>query len=94
MRTKSWKYSVRADADGWNDSCADVYYEDFLYDLQQDPHERNNLVLAPEYENVRREMAALLVRQMEQAGEKVPEIRPASQMPEHMKERDAYQIGG
>lgn len=94
VRTKSWKYSVRADADGWNDSCADVYYEDFLYDLQQDPHERNNLVLAPEYENVRREMAALLVRQMEQAGEKVPEIRPASQMPEHMKERDAYQIGG
>lgn len=94
VRTKDWKYSVRADADGWNESSADVYYEDFLYDLNRDPYERNNLAADPEYEAVRRELASLLVRHMEQAGEKAPEIRPASQMPEHMKDRDAYRIGG
>lgn len=84
VRTKDWKYSVRADADGWNESSADVYYEDYLYDLRRDPHERNNLAEAPEYAEVRRE----------QAGEKAPEIRPASQMPDHMRDRDAYRIGG
>lgn len=94
VRTKDWKYSVRADADGWNESSADVYYEDYLYDLRRDPHERNNLAEAPEYAEVRRELAALLVRHMEQAGEKAPEIRPASQMPDHMRDRDAYRIGG
>lgn len=94
IRTKDWKYSVRADADGWNESSADVYYEDYLYDLNRDPHERNNLAESLEHEEVRRDLAALLVRHMEQAGEKAPEIRPASQMPEHMRDRDAYRIGG
>lgn len=93
IRTKDWKYSVRADADGWNESGADVYYEDYLYDLNRDPNERNNLAEAPEYEDVRCKLAALLVRHMEQAGEKAPEIRPASQMPEHMKDRNSYSIG-
>lgn len=78
VRTPKWKYSVRAlDKDGWRDMDSDAYTEDFLYDLERDPHEQNNLVAAPEYAAVRAEMKALLLRKMEEAGEKRPEILPA-----------------
>lgn len=81
VRTRDWKYSVRADADGWNESCADVYYEEFLYDLRSDPHERNNLVQDARYAKVRQEMAERLLRHMEAAGERRPTIRPAADSP-------------
>ena len=42
------KYSVRAPGrQGNRDSGSDEYVEDFLYDLQEDPYERNNLVADP-----------------------------------------------
>ncbi|MBO4407185.1 MAG: sulfatase-like hydrolase/transferase, partial [Clostridia bacterium] len=44
VRTKDFLYSVRADGDGWNDEFADVYYEEYLYDLRSDPYEKSNLV--------------------------------------------------
>lgn len=81
IRTKKWKYSVRADADGWNDSGADTYYEDFLYDLETDPHERCNLVESPDHEPVRRMLAERLKQRMKAAGEKVPAILPARNRP-------------
>jgi len=77
VRTKKWKYSVRADADGWKDSRADVYYEDFLYDLESDPHERNNLAADPAYASERAALAAKLVAHMKRVGEKAPQILPA-----------------
>jgi len=46
-----------------------MYYEDFLYDLVTDPHERNNLVANQAYAATRVQLAALLVRKMEEAGE-------------------------
>ena len=85
VRTKDWKYSVRAQGGGSSAPAASVYYEEFLYDLQKDPHERNNLAAAPEYETVREEMKQRLLYWMEQAGEEKPEIRPNSEMPENME---------
>jgi len=77
VRTSKWKYSVRAKAEGWKESCADVYYEDYLYDLTADPHERNNLIADPGYAETRRELAELLLQKMEEAGERRPQIVPA-----------------
>ena len=77
IRTRRWKYSVRAPhKDGQQDSSSDLYAEDFLYDLQQDPHERNNLVARPDYSDIRAELAETLRRRMVQAGETAPVIRP------------------
>jgi len=79
IRTRKWKYSVTApDLDGWNDARSGRYVEDFLYDLENDPHERDNLVAEADYADVRKELAATLVRRMVAAGESEPEIRPAS----------------
>lgn len=79
IRTKKWKYSVKAPGKrgGW-DPRSDMYMEQFLYDLDNDPHERNNLVSDPDYQKVREEMAERLKKRMAQAGEKVPEIVPAA----------------
>ena len=78
MRTRKWKYSVRApDKDGWKDPASDLYVEDFLYDLEADPHERKNLVRDPALEAVRDELAATLRRRMVEAGEEEPRIEPA-----------------
>lgn len=76
IRTERWKYSVRAEADGWLDSCADTYYEEFLYDLQSDPFEQSNLVKDPAYTEVRKQLADRLLDHMETAGEERPVILP------------------
>ena len=78
IRSKRWKYSVRAPGkSGGRDSASDVYAEDFLYDLNSDPHERTNLAADPGHAAIRKELAATLNRHMVAAGEKVPRIEPA-----------------
>ena len=75
IRTRQWKYSVTAPEKGGGDAASDVYVEDFLYNLDADPHERNNLVADAAYAEVRAELAATLIRRMVEAGECAPEIR-------------------
>ena len=77
IRTKRWKYSVRAPDKGGQDAASMRYNEDFLYDLKADPHERNNLVRDPVHTEVRAELAGRLKQRMVEAGEAEPEIRPA-----------------
>ncbi len=77
VRTKRWKYSVRAPDAYGNVLGSDKYVEDFLYDLDADPHERNNLVTDPAFVDVRAEMCARLKRHMAAAGEGEAEILPA-----------------
>jgi arylsulfatase A-like enzyme len=78
VRTARWKYSVFApDRRGWQDADSDVYVEEYLYDLEADPHERNNLVADPACEGVRAELRTALIRRMREAGESEPTIRPA-----------------
>ena len=77
IRTKKYKYSVKApDKNPWQDADSDVYYEEYLYDLEHDIYEEHNLVSAAEYEGQRQSLRELLKRRMGEAGEKVPEIRP------------------
>ena len=78
VRTRKWKYSVRApEKAGTGDWSSDRYIEDFLYDLEADPHERSNLVAEAQYAEVREEMRARLLSRMAKAGEAVPTIEPA-----------------
>jgi len=75
VRTSRWKYSVRAP--GGSAASADSYNEDFLYDLEKDPHERNNLVRDPTLAGIRAELRERLKRRMRHAGESEPGILPA-----------------
>ncbi len=77
IRTRRWKYSVRAPDKTGQDPASDLYVEDFLYDLDADPHERHNLVNSPAHAEIRRELADLLIRRMVEAGEIAPVIIPA-----------------
>lgn len=76
IRTRKWKYSVRAPGTDDDQPASEVYVEDFLYDLESDPHERNNLVADPAYAGVRSTLAATLKRRMREAGEAEPAIMP------------------
>lgn len=79
IRTKKWKYSVSApDKNGWNDPDSDIYHEEFLYDLEDDPHERNNLVKSTDHIDVRAMLAERLKQRMVQAGEEMPTILPCT----------------
>ncbi len=75
IRTRRWKYSVRAPGGEGHVPSSDVYVEDCLYDLVADPHEQINLVSDPGLAEVRRELAQTLKRRMRAAGEAEPEIR-------------------
>ncbi len=74
IRTAEWKYSVRAKENPSEFAGADIYYEDFLYDLKNDPHERENLVRDDRYIEVRKKLADTLIKRMVSAGEKAPQI--------------------
>ena len=78
LRTKRWKYSVRApDLDGWSQPGADKYEEEFLYDLDSDPYELANLIELDAFTDVKNGLRARLIAEMEKAGEAAPEIVPA-----------------
>lgn len=74
IRTKKYKYSVKAVGMGNVCSGSPIYFEDFLYDLEKDPIEKNNLVKAPEYKEVRNQLKAKLIKQMTDIGERKPII--------------------
>ncbi len=78
VRTDRWKYSVRApDKNGGEDPDSDRYVEDFLYDLEEDPHERNNLVRDPDCAHVRAELAEVLKAHILEVEGLAVEIEPA-----------------
>ncbi len=72
VRTKKWKYSARAVGSGNAGHSAVHYFDDFLYDLKNDPNEKCNLVNNKKYKKTISEMRALLSREMVNAGEKKP----------------------
>ncbi|MBM3497919.1 MAG: arylsulfatase [Armatimonadetes bacterium] len=79
LRTRRWKYSVSApDKRGWAGMDSDTYVEEYLYDLQADPHERHNLVGDPGLADVRAQLAQTLKRRMAKAGEREPVVRPGT----------------
>jgi uncharacterized sulfatase len=77
LRTRNWKYGVTApDKQGGRDASSEAYVEQYLYDLDVDPHERDNLVGDPRYVDLRATFAETLKRRMAEAGEAVPAILP------------------
>ncbi len=80
IRTKRWKYSVSAPGkDGAIHPASDLYVEEFLYDLDADPHERTNLVVEEALADVRAGLRRRLMRRIIEAGEREPEILPAGE---------------
>ena len=77
VRTRRWKYSVRAPDTPGHALHSSRYVEEFLYDTEADPHERNNLVGDPSLAGIRSLMKQRLLKHMLAAGEPLPEIRPA-----------------
>ncbi len=75
IRTHKWKYSVTAPGIPANAGFSGTYVEDFLYDLEKDPHEKNNLVADPAYGKVREEMRKRLLKYMKIANEPKAEIK-------------------
>ena len=72
VRTKEYKYSARAFGSGQLGHSSKVYFDDFLYDLKNDPLEKNNLVNKKDSRKILHEMRKLLAREMVKAGEKKP----------------------
>ncbi len=78
VRTEKYLYSVFApEKNGYDYPGSDVYEEDFLYDLEKDPYELNNLAKEESYKEVRVQMAERLKYEMKLAGENEPVIIPA-----------------
>ncbi|GHO46141.1 sulfatase-like hydrolase/transferase [Ktedonospora formicarum] len=75
IRTKNWKYGVIApDKHGWHDSNSDHYVEMYLYDLEADPYELNNLAGKTSHLEIARDLKERLIQRMVEAGEQVPSI--------------------
>ena len=78
IRTKKYTYAVRAiGGAGFAVHSSKVYFEDYLYDLDNDPIEQYNLVRDARYAEVRKELRQMLIREMVHAGEQPPKIYPA-----------------
>jgi hypothetical protein len=77
IRTKRWKYSIKnPEKSGFLYAKSDKYVEDELYDLKNDPFEKNNLIENPDYQHIRTKLSEILKRKMKKAGELVPQIIP------------------
>jgi hypothetical protein len=66
------------DLDGLEVPNAEIYEEEFLYDLQADPFELENLNSSKAHDKIRAELRNLLIVKMKQAGENEPTIIPAN----------------
>ncbi len=79
VRTHRWKYGVNAPGEQGRDVAgAECYEEQYLYDLQADPYELNNLVGHQSHRDVAQVMRERLLRRMEEAGEARPHIKEAA----------------
>lgn len=75
VRTKRWKYAVSApQLDGRVHAAAEVYQDEFLYDLQSDPYELTNLIGFASHREVVRQMRRRLVARMVAVGEAEPKF--------------------
>lgn len=73
--TDRYKYSVRSDTvTGFVFPSSHYYREDYLYDLENDPYEKNNLIKSDAYKHIREQMKEILIKEMLNAGEKKPVI--------------------
>lgn len=75
IRTPEYAYSVYAPGiNGGAQPAAEVYADDFLYDLQKDPHELNNLIGDPTYTQIKLELRQKLLKWIHEAEHATPVI--------------------
>lgn len=75
VRTPDFLYAAYAPGKhGGEHMDSDEYADDFLYDLQKDPAELNNVVADPAYRDTLLKMRAELLRQLNKAGERPARI--------------------
>lgn len=75
IRTERYKYSVKTLAPtGYTHHSSPVYFESYLYDLENDPIEKFNLIKNPKYAKIRKNMRNMLKAEMVKAGEAEPKI--------------------
>lgn len=76
VRTPRYTYSVYAPGvNGGEAAASDVYEDDFLYDMEKDPYQLNNVVDSPDYADVKLDMRERLLDWIEKAEGKRPVIR-------------------
>jgi arylsulfatase A-like enzyme len=82
VRTKRWKYGVTApDRDGWKYRDAPAYTEQYLYDLEYDPHEQANLIGFSSHREVCRSMQKRLLKYLLRVEGQSPAIIEAAEIP-------------
>jgi uncharacterized sulfatase len=68
IRTARYTYSVYAPGvNGGEAASADRYADDFLYDMEKDPHQLNNVVADPAYAQVKAELRERLLAWIQRA---------------------------
>ncbi|MFW6287049.1 MAG: sulfatase-like hydrolase/transferase [Candidatus Sumerlaeota bacterium] len=94
VRTRRWKYSVRATSEyPDNEGHPDEYEEDCLYDLKADPWELNNLAGCDAYRKVADVMKERLMKRLGEVGETKVTIKDAEPWKggqKFVKDEEAY----
>jgi arylsulfatase A-like enzyme len=81
VRTKRWKYCVTAtDKDGWSASDSPVYTEQYLYDLEYDPHEQTNLIGYASHREAAKKMRERLLKYLAKVEKSSPGIIEAEEI--------------
>ena len=89
LRTRRWKYGVHApEKDPWHDAAADTYVEQYLYDLDADPYELQNLITLDAFRDVADALRDRLIAAMLAAGEAAPTILAADHQPAGQRSLD------
>ena len=82
LRTRRWKYGVVAPGkNGRRHPASDHYVEKYLYDLEADPYELENLAGLGSRREVSEAMGRRLAARMVEAGEGKPRIEAAPEQP-------------
>jgi arylsulfatase A-like enzyme len=78
LRTSRWKYYVVApDEDGRRRPSAELYVERYLYDLESDPYELDNLAGRASHAGISRVLRERLLDKLQEAGEPPATVTPA-----------------
>ena len=86
VRTQRWKYGVTAPgADPWNDAHAAHYVEAYLYDLEHDPYELDNLIGQENHLRVAEHLRERLLERMAEIGEPPATVGPAEARPRYQQ---------
>lgn len=94
VRTQRWKYSISAPGVcGWEQPDSDTYVEEFLYDMETDPYELNNVISLEGHQEVARTMRQRLLHHIDRVEGKHPRIEPAQRHPSGQMQVRDHEVG-